>query len=178
MDALATIARQRRVMATIADLIVAAATGKGLRVAVGWTQPDETAFVDHLTRALHARGRRCHYLAPKPDPVTIGGSTSAHSRAGGPMVAVITSGGQGADENELCRINIQLDTPTKVSTSIAAAQREPDGRDPRRVAGDQADIIVDYSDPGGPTLRHFVPALMPQPHDAARSQSDRRARWP
>jgi hypothetical protein len=177
MDTLAAIARQRRVMATVADLIVAAATGKALRVAVGWTEPDETAFVDHLTRALHARGRRCHYLAPKPS-VTTGGSMSAHGQAGGQTVAVITSGDPGADENELCRINIQLDTPTQVTASVTSAQREPDGRDPRRVGGHQPDIIVDYLDPGGPTLRHIVPALMPPPDHTAGAQFDRGPRRP
>jgi hypothetical protein len=178
MDTLANVAHQRRLMATIADLIVTAATGKALRVAVGWTRPDETPFVDHLTRALHARGRRCHYLTPKPHCVTTDGSTPAHGQAGGPMVAVITSGGPAADENEPCRINIQLDTPTQVSPSAAAAQREPDARDSRRVGGHQPDIIVDFCDPGGPTLRHIVPSLMPQPHDAAGSQSDRKAGRP
>jgi hypothetical protein len=99
-------------------------------------------------------------------------------QAGGPMVAVITSGGPAADENELCRINIQLETLTQVSAPVAASQREPDARDPRRVVGHQVDIIVDYCNPGGPTLRHIVPALMPQPHHAAGSQSDRRAQRP
>lgn len=174
MDTLANVARQRRVIAAVADVIVAAATGKALRVAVGWTRPGETPFVDHLTRALHARGRRCHYLGPKPDPITTDGSTPADSPASVPMVAVITSGGPGGDENELCRINIQLDTPTQISASAAATQHEPAAQDPRSVAGQQPDIILDYCDPSGPTLRHIVPALMPQPDDAAGSRSDRR----
>lgn len=178
MDTLATVARQRRVMATIADLIVTAATGKALRVAVGWSRPEETPFVDQLTRALHARGRRCHYRAPEPHCATTDGPTPAHAQAGGPMVAVITSGGPGADENELCRINIQLETPAHVSASAAAAQREPDTRDPRSVGGHQPDIIVDYGNPGGPAVRHIVPALTPQPDHAADPRSDRRARRP
>jgi hypothetical protein len=176
MDTLANVTRQRRVMASIADLIVAAAAGKALRVAVAWTQPDETPFVDHLTRALHARGRSCHYLGPKPDPVTTSGPTPAHGQAGGPMVAVITSSGPGAHEKELCRINIQLNRPTHVSASAAAAQREPDTRDAPSVSGQQPDIIVDFWDRDGPTLRHVVPALMPHFHDAACSESDQRGR--
>jgi hypothetical protein len=176
MDTLANVARQRRVMATIADLIVTAAAGKALRVAVGWTQPGETPFADHLTRALQARGRRCHYLGPKSDPVTTDGSTPAQSQAGGPMVAVITSAGPCADENELCRINIRLDTPTQASASAPATWREPGARDPRSVGGQQPDIIVDYCDPGGPALRHIVPALLPQPYHAAGSLSDQRGR--
>jgi hypothetical protein len=173
MDPLANVGRQRRVMATIADLIVAAATGKALRVAVSWAEPGETAFVDYLTRALHARGRRCQYLAS--EPVATDGSSPAHGQSGGPMVAVITSGGPGAAENEVCRINIRLETPTQ---SVASAQREPGARDAPSVAGHQPDIIVDYLGPGGPTLRHIVPALMPQPHDGAGSQSIRTARRP
>jgi hypothetical protein len=123
MDTLATIAGQRAVMATIADLIVAAATGKRLRVAVGCTHPDQTGFVEHLTRALHARGRPGHCLAPKPDPIT----TDGYPPAGGPAVAVINSGAAGPDEYDLCRINIQLHTPTPVTVSVASADGEPDG---------------------------------------------------
>ncbi len=47
MDTIAT-ARPRAVMATIADLIVAAAAGKTLRVAVSGTHPGEAAFADQL----------------------------------------------------------------------------------------------------------------------------------
>jgi hypothetical protein len=178
MDTLAKVTRQRRVMASLADLIVTAAAGKALRVAVAWTQPDETPFVDHLARALHARGRSCHYVGPRPDPVTTGGPAPAQGQAGGPMVAVITSGGPGAHENELCRIDIQLTRPTHVSASPAAAQRETDTRDAPTMGGKQPDIIVDFWDPEGPTLRHVVPALLPHLHAAACSESDRRGRRP
>jgi hypothetical protein len=168
MDTLASTASQRAVMATIADLIVAAATGKTLRVAVGCTHPDETAFVEHLTRALHARGRPCHCLAPKPDPIATG-----YPPAGGPTVAVITSGAPGPDENDLCRINIRLHTPSPVTASVAS-HRKPTGQDLHAVGGDEPDIVVDYLEPGGPTLRHIGPALTPQPdHRRAGSQSDR-----
>ena len=163
MDTLATTARQRAVIATIADLIVAAAAGRTLRLAVGCTRPDESAFVEHLTGALHARGRPCHRLAPKPGPITTDGYTPAHSQADTPTVAVITSGTPGPDENDLCRITIELHTPTQVTKSVAAAHREPDGQDLSAVGGHEPDIIVDYVDPGGPTLRHIGPALTPQP---------------
>jgi hypothetical protein len=66
MDTLATTARQRAVMATIADLIVAAAAGKRLRVAVGCTHPDETAFVEHLTRAPYAADGSATAWHPNP----------------------------------------------------------------------------------------------------------------
>jgi hypothetical protein len=31
------------------------------------------------------------------------------------------------------------------------------------VGGDEPDLVVAYLDPGGPTLRHIGPALMPCP---------------
>jgi hypothetical protein len=122
-------ARQQTVMATVADSIVAAATGKTLRVAVGYTHPDGTAFADHLTRALHARGRSCHCRPAKPKSTMAAGCMPAHNQAGGVTVAVITSGACGPDETDVCRINLQLHTPAGVVASIASAQREPDGRD-------------------------------------------------
>ena len=158
MDTLATIARRRAVVTTISDLIVAAAGGKRLRVAVGCTHPDQTGFVEHLTRALHARGPPCHCLAPKPNPITTDGCPPASS----PAVAVTTSGAPGPDEEDLCRINIQLRTPTPVPVSVASAHDEPDGQALSSVGGDEPDIIVDYLEPGGPTRPH--PA---GPHAAA-----------
>lgn len=128
-------------------------------MAVGCTHPDQTGFVEHLTRALHARGRPGHCLAPKPNPIT----TDGYPPAGTPAVAVIASGAAGPDEDDLCRINIQLHTPTQVTVSVASADDEPDGQDLSTVGGDEPDIIVDYLEPGGPTLRHIGPALTPQP---------------
>src|SRR5215216_1792366 len=118
MGNLNAVARQRAVMTTIADLIVAAAVGKGLRVAVGCSDPDKMAFADHLTRALHARGRPCRCLAPSQRAADAGPRTN---------VALITSGGPDPDENDLCRVDIHLDT--------FAVRAVTDGRD--------ADIVVD-----------------------------------
>src|SRR5436190_22584272 len=103
MDTLAAVARRRAVMTTIADLIVAAAAGRTLRVAVGCTHPDITGFVDQLTQALHARGRPCRCQPSSPEAVRRDGSAPA----GSPTVAVITSGLPGADDTDLCRINIE-----------------------------------------------------------------------
>lgn len=144
MDALATIARQRTVIATIADVVVAAAVGKSLRVAVGWSNPDEAAFADQLTRALLARGMPCRCLRAKSNPAGSHGCTADNTL----MVAVITSGTAGADESDLCRINIQLQTPTR---SAASGDAVDDGH--------WADIVVDYLDPGGPTISRIAPAL-------------------
>lgn len=51
MDSLVDAARHRAVLTTVADVIVAAATDKSLRVAVGGTHPNEVIFADYLTRA-------------------------------------------------------------------------------------------------------------------------------
>jgi hypothetical protein len=51
--------RQRAVLTTVADVIVAAAAGRDIRVAVGYTRPAQAGLVDLLVRALHARGRPC-----------------------------------------------------------------------------------------------------------------------
>jgi hypothetical protein len=134
MGNLNAVARQRAVMTTIADLIVAAAVGKGLRVAVGCSDPDKMTFADHLTRALHARGRPCRCLSPNQR------SADAGQRSN---VALITSGGPDPDENELCRIDIQL--------AMYAARPVTDDRD--------ADIVVDYADPRGPAIRHIGTTL-------------------
>jgi hypothetical protein len=161
-NSLAAIARQRSVMATIADAITAAAVGKSLRVAVGWSNPDETAFAGQLTRALLARGLPCRCLpaqanATRPDgcPADPPGNT--------PMVAVITSGAAGLDETDLCRIDIHLHTPVRpAAAGLSAPSDEPDR--PSRYTADHGrwpDIVVDYLDPDGPIIRHIVPALTP-----------------
>jgi hypothetical protein len=56
LDVLAETARQREVMETIADAVVAAAGGRTLRVAVVSTRADRVWFVDALIEALHRRG--------------------------------------------------------------------------------------------------------------------------
>ena len=135
MDSLATITRQRTVIATIADAIVTAAAGKRLRVAVGWNSPDEDPFADQLTRALLARGLPCRCVQSKPGT--------------GATVAVITSGAAEGTDADMCRIDIQLHTPTGDAWSDSFP---PDHR---------PDIVLDYLDPDGPTIRHILPALLP-----------------
>ncbi len=156
---LAGIARERTVMTTIADVIVAAAAGKNLRVAVGCTHPDEITFADQLTRALHARGRPCRCLPPRPGPA-VAACSAGPSRVSGPIVAVITSGTADLDETDLCRIDIRLDIP---AAPDLPADDQPDVRG-RRLADDhQPDIVVDYRDADGPVIRHIAPALTPPP---------------
>ena len=158
MDTLAAIARQRAVMTTIADMIVAVAVDKSLRVAVGSAHPDEIGFADHLTQALHARGRPCRCLRAKSS-TKADLSTLVKSRVGSPTVAVITSGSPGVDEADLCRIDIELHTPIPVAAAVDSAHRQPDEHIPCALGADEADIVVDYLDPDGPTIRHVRPTL-------------------
>ncbi|HYU85236.1 MAG TPA: hypothetical protein VEK80_10560 [Kribbellaceae bacterium] len=158
METLVTIARERAVMTAVADLIVAAAANRNLRVAVGCADPDGSAgtphlgpldlglpdaapvggrFADHLTQALHARGRPCRCLPAKPSPT------------GSWAVTVIISEVATPEDADLCRIDIQLDLP---APAVAGSSRGfPGDRTP--------DIVIDYEDPRGPTIRYVVPAL-------------------
>ena len=134
---LQAVARERAVMSTVADVIVAAATGKGLRVAVGCADPGDTVFADQLTRALVARGRACRC-------VTAGRPRDTSAARYGWTVAVITSGVAGPGDTDLCRIDIQVNTCTS---------------EPASEAGCQPDIVVDYRHPDGPAIRYLMPAL-------------------
>ena len=156
MDSLATIARQRTLVTTIADAIVAVAAGKSLRVAVGWRDAGEAGFAEQLTRALLARGLPCRCVATKVTPA--GADPTANPPGRTPMVAVITSGPTGPDETDLCRIDIALHTPDRQDGSAVEDDHRPD-------------IVVDYLDPAGPIIRHIVPALIPP---AGRSITSRR----
>lgn len=153
---LASVARERALLATVADTIVAAAVGKSLCVTVAC--PDsEVAFVGHLTRALHARGRTCRCLVPQLSSPGAAGVPPADSDVNRPTVMVITSGAGVPDEHDVCRINIHLttDAPT-VPTEDAPYQHMGDVHpDPDR----EPDIFLDFHDPSGPTIRHIAPGL-------------------
>jgi hypothetical protein len=158
-DDLARIARERAVMTTIADIVVAAAVGKSLRVAVGGGQ-NQIRFADQLTRALHARGRACRCLASTTP------AAHAEAAAGCQAVVVITSGPPGPDETEQCCIHIHLHATlpgrraANRSGPAAAAGGHPSG-------DDGPDIIVDYDHPDGAVIRHIGPDL-PAPPPAVR----------
>ena len=112
-------------------------------------------------------------MAPKPNPIT----TDGYTAAGSPAVAVINSGAPGPDEDDLCRVNIQLHPPTQVTVSVASADREPDWQDLSTGGGDEPDIIVAYLEPGGPDTAPHRAGLTPQPdHHRAGWQSDRSVR--
>jgi hypothetical protein len=151
MDTLAAVARRRAVLTTVADLIVTAAAGKTLRVAVECTHADETGFVDQLAQALHARGRPCRCLPGDPDPAADDGSTPA----GGRTVSVITSGSAAADDTELCRINIEVRRSGSLPSESAPPGTEPPRTDERHTP----DLIIEDLGPDGPRIRHIQPAL-------------------
>ena len=157
MDSLASIARQRAVMTTIADVIVATADGRGLRVAVGSACPGDTDFADHLTQALIARGRPCRCLPPAavPTPAVEG---KPHSHDSGPSVAVIVGAAPGMDESDLCRIDIRLQGSAAVSGAVPCHGTAPlDAAAGCETHG--PDIVVDYFGPDGPTIRHLAATL-------------------
>lgn len=156
-DALATIARQRAVLSTIADVIVAAAHGKSLRVAVHYDHGGGEAFADRLTQALLARGRDCHCpptahgSAPVADDPGIEGQASAR------RTVMISGGPADPDGTDTCRIDVQVDATTRPGGPSSVE----DGADPeRRDSGGydlrQPDVVVDYRHPDGPTIRHVA----------------------
>ncbi len=178
MDAITTTARQRAVTATIADLIVTAAAGRALRVAVGCTRPDENAFADQLAEALRARGRSGRCLTARSKPVTTAGYAPAdHAGADGSTVAVITSRTTDADETDVCRINIQLCAANRTNPSAVSVNRPADGQQRGSVVGQEPDIILDYLNPGGAAIHHLGPALAARPSSAG-SQPDRSVHAP
>lgn len=166
---------QKTVMATIADLIVTAGTGRTLRVAVGCTRPDQTTFAHQLTEALHARGRPSHCRTAKPKPIT----TGQYARAGSDsaMIAVITSEPPNAEDTDVYRVNIQLSTPKRVAPPAASLERGTDGQRRDSAGRQEPDIIVDYLDPGGPAIRHLGPGFAARP-SSVDSQPHRRVHRP
>ena len=161
---LAAIARQRAVLSTIADVLVAVAHGKSLRVAVYCDHWDDNAFAERLTQALLARGRRdCRSapttrgLEPTTDPTASGG------RAGARRIAVIISGPVDRDDTDLCRINVQLNTvarppvPSAVDGGIGLDEGDRGGY----CHNGEFDIVVDYLAADGPVIRHLASWLAP-----------------
>jgi hypothetical protein len=54
-----------------------------------------------------------------------------------------------------CRIDIELHMPILVAASVGFPHREPDEQLLCGVSGHEPDIIVEYVDPDGPTVRHI-----------------------
>ncbi|SCG76149.1 hypothetical protein [Micromonospora coxensis] len=140
--------RERKVLAAVADGIVAAAAGRALRVAVACS-PAHLTFAGQLTRALHARGRACNCITPMPD-----GSPPDRPATGSdpvdPAVAMIVSSPVPTG-GEVYRVSVCL---------VDECPQNPPSGDP--AAGDggrsgpAAEVVVDYGDPTGPVLRRFT----------------------
>ncbi|MEH0844536.1 hypothetical protein V6U81_19320 [Micromonospora sp. CPCC 205711] len=154
MPDLSAIARERAALATVADTIIAASVGKGLRVTVACPN-SHLAVIDRLAQALHARGRACRCLPPKPNPV--GASDPPPDRQeSNSTVVVITSGSAKETDRGVQRVNI----------TVAAAVPTPrDGDVSHQKAGEPPtavgvpDIILAYHDPDGPLIRYMAPHL-------------------
>jgi hypothetical protein len=163
-DALATLRRQRAVLSTVADAIVAAARGRSLRVAVHGDHRYDDAFADRLTQALLARGRDCRCpstvrgVAPAPD------RTSAEDPAGARRTIVIVCGPARPGDTDVCRIDIQVNTVTPLGGPRGVAGGlDADAGDSGQSGGNRdSDIVVDYLDPNGPIVSHLASWLAPQ----------------
>jgi hypothetical protein len=157
MDSLASIARQRAVMTTIADAIVATAASRSLRVAVSCTGPSDLDFANHLAQALIARGRPCRCLPPTavPTPATL---ETPQSYDDGPSVTVIVGGAPGPAEADLCRVDIHLHghAKTAVTDGYAPHLESPPSDQAAGEGTHRLDIVVDCLGPDGPMIRRLA----------------------
>lgn len=151
---LSSVARERTVLATVADAIVASAVGKALRVAVA-CPASQLALIDHLAQALHARGRACRCLVSTPSP-----SRAVRLRSFGEesdsTVVLISSVAPGPTD-DVQRVSI------RVTGDAAPAGRDDDDHqrasEPHSDAEHEPDILLDCHDGYGPTIRHIAPHL-------------------
>ncbi|TWG23023.1 hypothetical protein FHX75_121569 [Micromonospora palomenae] len=155
MPDVSAIARERAALTTIADAIVAASVGRGLRVALDCPNT-HLALVDYLAQALHARGRACHCQPNEPSPDDAGGSPRDRQEHGSTIV-VITSGLATETDRFAQRINISVTAPTTKAPGGNAGYQETGGA-PSEESG-EPHIILDYRDPDGPTIRYMASHL-------------------
>ena len=155
MPDLSAIARERAALATIADTVLAASVGKGLRVAVACPN-SHLAVVDYLAQALHARGRACRCLPAKPNSVAASGpppdGQENHS-----TVVVITSGSVKETDSGVQRVNITVAAAVPTAHNGGFSQQK--AGEPQPAAVGVPDIILDYHDPDGPLIRYMAPHL-------------------
>ncbi|MFE9688643.1 hypothetical protein [Micromonospora sp. NPDC005806] len=154
MPDLSSIAREREVLSAVADSIVAAAAGRGLRVAV--TCPDSLLpFVGQLVRALHARGLACRCLVSRPNPSAAG----APSEHGESALAVITSEPFAQTGDDVRRVDIDVTAGDPAGPGGAVSHQQADEGAPD--ADDQPDIVLEYHDRDGLVIRRMAPDLSP-----------------
>ncbi|MEU4712879.1 hypothetical protein AB0F73_04330 [Micromonospora purpureochromogenes] len=143
MPDLSAIARERAALATIADTIIAASLGKGLRVAVACPN-SHLAVIDHLAQALHARGRACRCLSPKPNPV--GASDPPPERQeNNSTVVVITSGSARESDRGVQRVNITVAAAVPTPRSGEISHQKAGEPHPEAVGA--PDITLAYDNP-------------------------------
>ncbi|MFC8615764.1 hypothetical protein ACFT9M_04995 [Micromonospora purpureochromogenes] len=149
MSDVSAIARERAALTTIADAIVAASVGRGLRVVLDCPNT-HLALVDHLAQALHARGRACRCL-----PNDAGGLPRDRHEHGSTIV-VITSGLATETDRFAQHVNISVIAST-TAPGGNAGYRETGGA-PSGESG-EPHIILDYGDPDGPVIRYLASHL-------------------
>ncbi|MEU0151558.1 hypothetical protein [Micromonospora fulviviridis] len=146
-------------LATIADAMVTAAVGRGLRVAVAC--PDaHLALVDHLAQALHVRGRPCRSLVSKPNPSSTA-SLPSHPGETHSTVLVISSGPSGKADDDAERVDINVTVGARPDHRGGVSHRGPDGG--QTDADHEPDIILAYDEPDGPSIRHMASHLSSPP---------------
>lgn len=151
---LSAIARERVVLATVADLIVAATSDRGMRVVVTCPAPHITV-VGRLVRALHARGRACHCWVSRPGRPDWARLEPPGSEATVMVIAGMTAAASGHEPH---RINLRVATHAPTGSATGASHRQASDVHPLD-AGRHLDILLDYHDPGWPTVRHVVSQL-------------------
>ncbi|MGR6318305.1 hypothetical protein Q2K19_01285 [Micromonospora soli] len=155
MSDLSAAARERAALATVADAIVAASVGRGLRVAVV-CPTSHLDVVDHLAQALHARGRACRCLPVDPEREDdVGVPADRHQT--GPAVVVITSGLAAESDRAVHRVNITVTAGLPVARA-GELDRQKRAEAPSAARG-EADIILDYREAAGPRIRYMSPHL-------------------
>lgn len=156
---LSAVARERAVLATIADAMVTASVGRGLRVAVAC--PDtHLAVVDHLAQALHVRGRPCRSLVSKPNPSSTG-SVPSRPEENRSTVLVVSSGPSGKTDDDVERVDINVTVGAPRDHRGDLSHQRPD--EGHTDADHEPDIILAYHEPDGPTIRHMASHLSPPP---------------
>ncbi|MFE9960142.1 hypothetical protein [Micromonospora sp. NPDC005299] len=140
-------AREREVLAAVADGIITAAAGAALRVVVTCS-PSHLPFAGQLTKALHARGRACRCLVPSPDGPPSDDAEAIRQAAAGQAIAMIVEGTP-TSGGEVCRISIRISHDSREASPSPTSSEQADG------SGRDPDVIVDYSDPDGPTILQF-----------------------
>ncbi|SCL27216.1 hypothetical protein GA0070624_3458 [Micromonospora rhizosphaerae] len=160
---LSAVARERAVLATIADAMVTASVGRGLRVEVAC--PDtHLAVVDHLAQALHVRGRPCRSLASKPNPSSTV-SLPSRPEENRSTVLVVSSGPSGTTDDDVERLDINVTVGAPRDHRGGLSHQRPD--EGHTDADHEPDIILAYHESDGPMIRHMAshlssPPLAPQ----------------